>query len=228
MLLLCPWSRILPLMHFFNQLGLELGSKEQNPILIWGGAGGVGVAAIQLAKAAGCNPIVTIASAKNHASLLSIGADKCFDYHTNDVGQQISSYMKGKNFAYILDTVVAAGNHHSASSTRICESLATAYAKCVATLPAIEPKVEWLAAFGCRSTDIVVVSPQGHEAVFLANLSWQEKMNEAFVWALKNYGKQFVMPNVKVIEGEQEALDAIRCSAGGKASFEKLTIQHPL
>lgn len=213
----------------FNQLGLELGSKEQNPILIWGGAGGVGVAAIQLAKAAGCNPIVTIASAKNHEALLSIGADKCFDYHTKDVGQEISSYMNGENFAYILDTVVAAGNgQHYASSTRICESLATASAKCVATLPTVEPKVEWLAAFGCRSTDIVVVSPQGHEAVFLANLSWQEKMNEAFVWALENYGKKFVMPNVKVIGGEQEALDAIRRSAAGKASFEKFTIQHPL
>lgn len=212
----------------FNQLGLELGSEEKNPILIWGGAGAVGVAAIQLAKAAGCYPIVTVASEKNHAILLSIGADKCFDYHIKDVEQQISRYMNGENFTYIFDAVVAAGNQHSASSTKICEGLATTSAKCVATLPTIEPKREWQAAFACRSVDIVVVSPQGHEVVFFANSSWQEKMNEAFEWALQNYGNKFVMPNVKVIKGEQDALDAIRCAAAGKASLEKFTIQHPL
>ena len=42
----------------FNQLGLKLGSKEQNPILIWEGSCAVGAAAIMLAKTAGCSPIM--------------------------------------------------------------------------------------------------------------------------------------------------------------------------
>lgn len=212
----------------FNQLDFKLGSKEHNPILIWGGAGAVGVAAIHLAKAAGCSPIITTASPKNHETLLSIGADKCFDYRAKDVEQQISAAMNGKKFPYIFDCVVAKGDENSPSSTKICEALATACAKCVASLPAIEPTMEWSMVFACRNTDVEFMLPDGSKLVDKANLSWQEKMDEAFVWALENYGKGFVMPNVKVVKGGQESLEALRLSAAGKASLEKFTIQHPL
>jgi len=211
-----------------NQLGLKLGSKEQNPILIWGGAGSVGSAAIQLAKAAGCYPIITTASPKNHATLLSLGADKCFDYRATDIEQQISAAMNGKKFPYVFDCVVAKGNENTLSSTKICENLSTADAKCAAALPIVESEKEWPRVFACRSADIDFILPNGHRLVHKANLPWQEKMDEAFTWAIEHYGNGFVMPNVKVVKGGQESLQALRISAAGSASLEKFAIQHPL
>jgi hypothetical protein len=160
--------------------------------------------------------------------LLSIGADKCFDYHDKDIEQQISKYMNGTKFPYVFDSVVAKGNDNTASSTKICENLATSTAKCVAALPAIEPKLEWPRVFACRNTDINFVFPDGRTLVHHANPPWQEKMDEAFIWALEHYGEGFVMPNVIAVKGGQEALKALRDSADGKASLEKFTIQHPL
>jgi threonine dehydrogenase-like Zn-dependent dehydrogenase len=211
-----------------NQLGLKLGSKEQNPILIWGGAGSVGSAAIQLAKAAGCYPIITTASPKNHATLLSLGADKCFDYRATDVEQQISAAMNGKKFPYVFDCVVAKGNENTLSSTKICENLSTADAKCAAALPIVESEKKWPRVFACRSADVDFILPNGHRLVHKANLPWQEKMDEAFTWAIEHYGNGFVMPNVKVVKGGQESLEALRISAAGSASLEKFAIQHPL
>lgn len=212
----------------FNQLGLSLSSKEQNPILIWGGAGAVGSAAIQLAKAASCYPIITTASPKNHETLLSLGADFCLDYRAGDVEAHISAAMEGKKFSYIFDCVVAAGTDDSLSSTAICENLSSADGKCCGVTPAIEPKKEWPRVFACRNADVDFALPDGRTIVHKANLQWQAKMDEAFLWALENYGKGFVIPNVKVVVGTEKALEALRLVAGGKASFQKLTIQHPL
>lgn len=44
-----------------------------------------GTAAVQLARKAGCFPILVSASAKNHEALKDIVATECFDYRDPDV-----------------------------------------------------------------------------------------------------------------------------------------------
>lgn len=55
--------------------------KEGQRVLIHGGAGGVGTAAVQIAKARGAYVIAT-ASSRNHEYLRSLGADETIDYNT--------------------------------------------------------------------------------------------------------------------------------------------------
>ncbi len=57
--------------------------QAAHKILIHAGAGGVGSFAIQYAKSLGAK-VYTTASRKNHQYLLSLGADHCIDYNTED------------------------------------------------------------------------------------------------------------------------------------------------
>lgn len=63
-------------------------------LVIWGGATGVGMAAIQLARASRVPSIVAIASAKRHGFLKSLGATQCFDYHDENVVDEVKSALK--------------------------------------------------------------------------------------------------------------------------------------
>lgn len=65
-----------------DQLQVKTGEK----VLIQAGAGGVGLFAIQIAKALGAE-VVTTASAANRDWLMSLGADEVIDYHTTEITQ---------------------------------------------------------------------------------------------------------------------------------------------
>ncbi|SMN18365.1 similar to Saccharomyces cerevisiae YNL134C Putative protein of unknown function with similarity to dehydrogenases from other model organisms [Maudiozyma saulgeensis] len=81
-------------------------SKPQNdfPLLVWGGATGVGLLAIQLAKRThSYSKIIAVASKKHEALLKEFGADDVFDYHDKDVVQQIKS--KYNNIQHLIDAV---------------------------------------------------------------------------------------------------------------------------
>jgi NADPH:quinone reductase-like Zn-dependent oxidoreductase len=59
---------------------VTVGDVQQGQrVLIHGGAGGVGSAAVQIAKARGAH-VMTTASARNHEFLKSLGADETIDY----------------------------------------------------------------------------------------------------------------------------------------------------
>ncbi len=113
----------------FNQLELSGSAVLDEPpttgaILIWGGSSGVGVAAIQLAKAAGLSHIFTTASKQNHEVLLSPGATACFDYRNPEAVEQIENAVKKsgmKPLHRIFDTVCSFGPR---SSTSLCEACA--------------------------------------------------------------------------------------------------------
>ena len=72
--------------------------KAGQRILIHGGAGGVGSAAVQIAKAQGAYVIAT-ASPRNHEFLRSIGADEVIDYNT------VRFEEKVKDLDVVLNTV---------------------------------------------------------------------------------------------------------------------------
>lgn len=94
-----------------HHLGLQnvwRPAKLQNdkPLLIWGGATAVGQMLVQLAKKLnGYSKIIVVASRKHEQKLKSYGADDLFDYHDEDVIEQIKS--KYKDLPFLIDAVSA-------------------------------------------------------------------------------------------------------------------------
>lgn len=63
-------------------------------LLVWGGSSSVGSCAIQLAIASGAT-VITTASPSNFDYCKKLGANQCFDYHDDDVEDQIVKALKG-------------------------------------------------------------------------------------------------------------------------------------
>ena len=195
---------------------------ETGAILVWGGASTVGLATIQLAKAAGISPIFTTASVKNHEALIRLGATKCFDYHHPHVVEEIQSALDESRvpLKYVLDAVVTRGPD---STTIKVESLrSTQEVKYASVLP-VPGNPKWTMVVAARGHDFP--SPGGFAK---AQPELEVALREASIWAAANYNNGFVVPNVRVIRDADAALEAIQLSADGKISFEKIALQHPL
>jgi NADPH2:quinone reductase len=64
----------------------EFGHLErEQTVLVRGATGGVGIAAVQLAKAAGAQVIATASTAERAQALRSLGADRVVGYETEDI-----------------------------------------------------------------------------------------------------------------------------------------------
>ncbi len=74
-------------------------------LLIHGGSSGIGVTAIQLAKAFGAKVIVTAGSADKCAACLKLGADHAIDYATQDFVAAVTEITGGHGADVILDMV---------------------------------------------------------------------------------------------------------------------------
>lgn len=88
----------------FNLLGLKRGDK----ILIHAAAGGVGLAAIQLAQAIGAE-IYATASAPKQAYLRQLGVKHIYNSRTTDFGQQILKDTDGAGVNAILNSLTSEG-----------------------------------------------------------------------------------------------------------------------
>lgn len=87
--------------NIFERGGLKVGET----LLIHGGTSGIGVTAIQLAKALGAKVIVTAGSPAKCAACLSLGADVAIDYRTQDFAEVVKSETAGRGVDVILDMV---------------------------------------------------------------------------------------------------------------------------
>ena len=74
-------------------------------VLIHAGAGGVGHAAIQLAKLAGAQVITTISSEEKADFVRRLGVDRIINYRTHDVVTEVFNYTAGKGVDIAFDTV---------------------------------------------------------------------------------------------------------------------------
>ena len=74
-------------------------------LLIQGGSSGIGVTAIQFAKAFGANVIVTAGSDEKCAACLSLGADHAINYKATDFAEEVKKLTSGKGVNVILDMV---------------------------------------------------------------------------------------------------------------------------
>jgi NADPH2:quinone reductase len=75
--------------------------------LIHGGTSGIGVTAIQLAKAFGATVIATAGSAEKCKACLDLGADHAIDYRTQDFVEEVKRATGGKLAHVVLDMVGA-------------------------------------------------------------------------------------------------------------------------
>ena len=89
------WSNV------FDRGRLQAGET----LLIQGGSSGIGVTAIQLAKALGANVIVTAGSDEKCAACLALGADHAINYKTQDFKEEVKRLTDGKGVDVILDMV---------------------------------------------------------------------------------------------------------------------------
>ena len=93
------WSNV------FDRAQLQPGET----LLVQGGSSGIGVAAIQIAKALGSRVIVTAGSDEKCAACLALGADHAINYKTRDFHDEVKRLTDGQGVNVILDMV--AGNY---------------------------------------------------------------------------------------------------------------------
>ena len=84
----------------------RLGAGEA--VLIHGGTSGIGITAIQLAKAFGATVFATAGSPAKVAACLGVGADAAIDYRSEDFAEAVKRLTGGKGVDVVLDMVGAA------------------------------------------------------------------------------------------------------------------------
>ena len=89
------WSNV------FDRARLKAGET----LLIQGGTSGIGVTAIQLAKAAGAVVIATAGSDEKCAACVALGADHAINYKTHDFEAEVKRITEGRGVDVILDMV---------------------------------------------------------------------------------------------------------------------------
>ncbi|RKR37852.1 zinc-dependent alcohol dehydrogenase family protein [Paraburkholderia sp. BL17N1] len=95
----------LPLVFITAYMGLVDRAKLQagQPVLVQGGAGGVGHVSVQLARALGARVFAT-ASARDQDELMRLGATP-IDYAAQNVEQYVARHTGGAGFEVVADTV---------------------------------------------------------------------------------------------------------------------------
>jgi len=130
-----------------NQLGLStagLGDSDATPhpsgsvLLVWGGSSSVGCCAIQMAHAAGYE-VYTVASERNRALCLSIGASKVFDRASNNLEKFIVEWLEGKITVGALDCIVDGESTVNACARILAQANGTQKVMTVLTPPQTKP-----------------------------------------------------------------------------------------
>lgn len=92
----------------YVNLFLEAGLQAEERVLIHGGGSGVGTAAIQLAKAAGAVPIVTVGSREKLDRCKMLGARHVIAYKEEDFARGVLDRTDGEGVEVVLDWIGAA------------------------------------------------------------------------------------------------------------------------
>jgi NADPH2:quinone reductase len=79
--------------------------QAADTLLVHGGSSGIGVTAIQLAKAADAKVIVTVGSDAKAAACIALGADEAINYKSHDFAAEVLRITEGRGANVILDMV---------------------------------------------------------------------------------------------------------------------------
>lgn len=89
------WSNV------FDRVGLKAGET----LLVHGGSSGIGVTAIQMARAAGARVLVTVGQDDKARACVELGADLAINYRTQDFVDEALKATGGRGVDVILDMV---------------------------------------------------------------------------------------------------------------------------
>jgi NADPH2:quinone reductase len=92
------WSNV------FDRASLQPGET----LLVQGGTSGIGVTAIQLAKAAGASVIATAGSDDKCKACIALGADHAINYRQQDFAAEVLRITEGRGVNVVLDMVAGA------------------------------------------------------------------------------------------------------------------------
>lgn len=87
--------------NVFERGGLKAGER----FLVHGGAGGIGVTAIQLAKAFGAHVTATVGSDEKCAICQALGADRVINYKSEDFAEVVKADTGGRGVDVVLDII---------------------------------------------------------------------------------------------------------------------------
>ncbi len=79
--------------------------RRGESVLITGGAGGVGTAAVQLARSSGCRVFATVGTDEKVRFVKRLGADFVFNYHREDVFTAVKQTADAMGIDVLLDAV---------------------------------------------------------------------------------------------------------------------------
>jgi NADPH:quinone reductase len=79
--------------------------QPSETLLIQGGTSGIGVTAIQMAKAAGATVIATAGSDDKCAACIALGADHAINYRSQDFAAEVMRVTEGRGANVVLDMV---------------------------------------------------------------------------------------------------------------------------
>lgn len=97
----------LPIAYLTGHSGLHrrAGVVSGETVLVHGGAGGVGTAIIQIARAAGARVVATAGGARKVAVCQELGADLVIDYREHDFVAPVLEFTGGRGADVIMDQV---------------------------------------------------------------------------------------------------------------------------
>ncbi|KAF4947312.1 hypothetical protein FSARC_14007 [Fusarium sarcochroum] len=238
----------------FPIAGLEGDDPKDQPILIWGGAGAVGQAAIQLAKAAGFSPILTTASPHNHDALKKLGATEAFDYKSPTVVEDIHASVKstGKSLKTVFDAVSSGlgifeglskeeekaiqdkyDQSSPALARRSCDpSVPESELRLTAVLP-VTKDPSWTFCLNFRIIEMIDHgsgerdrSTEEKQAEEDKWREWQRRSDQGLEWLIHNHQQYWEAPRTRILKGVDEGIQGILDVWSGKTSREKLLIDH--
>ena len=93
------WSNV------FDRARLGLDGRGKETLLVQGGSSGIGVTAIQVAKAMGHDVVVTVGNDIKLKACLDLGADLAINYKTHDFVEEVKAFTKGVGVNVIIDMV---------------------------------------------------------------------------------------------------------------------------
>ena len=165
--------------------------KINQTVLIHGGAGGVGIPTIQIAKAMGAT-VFTTARKVHHPFLLELGADYVIDYKNEDYIHAINQLTDNKGVDVIIDTI---GGDTLSDSGKILSQLGQ-----VVTIVDIDKPQNLIEAWGKNATYHFVFTRQNRNKLDeLTKLVESNKLRPALtkIFSLSDIGKAHSLLEIK-------------------------------
>ncbi len=97
----------IPFYTAYRALHHKAALQAGETVLISAGGGGVGVAAIQLAKIAGARVLTTVGSQEKAERTRKLGADVALNYREQDFATEVQKLTNGKGVEVIIENVAA-------------------------------------------------------------------------------------------------------------------------